>query len=293
MRSLNYPRLNLDALAMTVKVPSSSLKTLIANFDELSSPSSIVIRSGEFSASRYRTTVRIGLGSGEQVIWVQVNPFNERDSPIRIELKGHPYTNRLYTLAGKVMGVLLKNIPREEVTTCVTRIDVAIDIRGSLDDFYCHKLSTKVFSMTFAQNGELVCIRHGKSTSNFYLCTYAKKWKESRYSHETSPGCLRVEMRFKPRVPIEMVLSELNLFKRLDGILFVNRKHAQDAKIWTLIERFIISKFGVTPLIMSYKANEKRQLINRLKSVSEVVIDPIYVLKRSRAIQKQLLKLIK
>lgn len=292
MSTPNIPGLELDALSLTLNTQRKYLTTLKKNIEAFSNDDFFSAEKGEFSASRYRKTVRVDLGEGIRTMWVQVNPFNGDDSPLRIEFKGHPYEEVHYERAVQIIKVLLLNIPTEKVYTCVTRIDVAMNVEGSLDYLYCHKLRSKVYSATFAQKGELVCIRLGKSTSKFYLCIYAKQWKESRYSYVTSPGCLRVEMRFKPRAPLESIFTELDIQKRLDSILFINRRRLFNKNILTASQRSIVRRFGITPLIMSYSPNEKRQLINKLKEFNEPLLSPDFVLKRCKEIQDQLCGLL-
>jgi|GEM_PF-5418447 len=293
MSESSYPRLQLDALAFTIRITRYWFETFRTNLDIFCSENTPAGDSSEFSASRYRRTVKIGLGCVNRVMWVQVNPFNQADSPIRVELKGHPYENIHYKRANAIIRTLLYKIPSDEVSTCVTRVDVALDILGSLDDLYCHKLRSKVYTTTFAQQGELVCIRLGKSSSKYYLCVYAKKWKESRYSHTTKPGCLRVEMRCKPRVPLTHVIAELDIQKRLDNILLINRKVVSNSKVLTRSERSIARRFGITPLIMSNSPNNKRQLIDRLKDYRMPLIASGFVRDRCDTIHKQLCNLAK
>lgn len=301
MKKSEKPQINIDAFAFTVIVDEQFIPLLHQNFDTVSSINAEQTGQGKIAASRYLCSIRIPLrrnpnshcfGERKPIMWLQIEPISQYNAPLRIEFKGHPYEPAEYEYSAQIISSVLAGIPSIDIKYCVTRIDIAIATVGSLTDLYCHKMRTKICNVTFANGGELACLRHGKSSSNQYLTIYTKDYRPSRNSPLPNHKHIRVEMRFKPRVPLNTVISDLGIEERLANILIVNRKEIHKSGLFTRSQRMFARRYGITPLIMASDANGKRKIIRYLKKYNQELVKKSFLRKRMLEIQSQLNQIV-
>lgn len=290
MNRSNELKINIDAFACTLHVQGGYMQVLEKNFNEICNRAISQGAKPEFSASRYLRCMRVIVdneGDGAQkILWIQIEPISPHDPAIRFELKGHPLNSRQWKRIGKILHCLTSGIPIDIASANVTRIDIAIDRAGSLDELYCHKLRTKVSNITLANGGSLACLRFGKSTSNSYLCVYGKDWTESRTSPRLREERVRFEYRFKPRVPLSSVIADINLEDKIKNVYVFDKNEIKSENLLNSTQLAIANTFGITPLILSGNANEKRNLLRRLKPFRQGIIKKRQLKKSMKKLQK-------
>lgn len=228
--------------------------------------------------------------SSKPWLLVQIDPKNAaNDSPLQVELKSFPYSNKHFELVGETIKYLLDYkglISSSELT--VTRLDLAIDIQGDLSKVLIHKSKTRVTETSYGQDGKLRCIRLGRSRSKRYVVVYGKGWRESRTTKVFQGNKLRIEMRCRPRISLSDIIVSLNLQSFLSSIYLYDLQKVRSSNIFDSQTLRLCKHFGITPIVMSSKPATRKRLLRYLRAYQKQIISDSMIESGLSRIEKQL-----